>query len=302
MPPDLSNQWLAPAKLNLFLHITGRRADGYHLLQTVFQFIDYFDRLQFTLREDGVISRGAEIAGIDEEIDLTVKAAKLLQKTAKTQLGAQIQLEKNIPMGAGLGGGSSDAATTLVALNSLWQLNFSSDRLAELGQKLGADVPVFIRGHAAWAEGIGEQLTAIDLTEPWYLVIVPPCHVSTGEIFNTAELTRDSAPIKIRDFLVAVAQEKAAQEKLRSGAQADLGLVNVFEPVVRRLYPEVDKVFDWLSAFAQPKLTGSGACVFAEIGSEQTANELMQRLPEQWHGFVAKGLNVSPLLKQAASD
>lgn len=287
MPAGPPKIWLAPAKLNLFLHIIGRREDGYHLLQTVFQFIDFYDRLQFTLCEDGAISRKSQIAGVDAESDLTVKAAKLLQKAAKTLLGAEIQIEKNIPMGAGLGGGSSDAATTLIALNSLWQLKFSVKQLAVLGLELGADVPVFVHGHAAWAEGVGEQLTALDLPEPWYLMVVPPCHVSTGEIFNTPELTRDAAPIKIRDFLAACGEQDFGQCENICG--------NAFEPIVRRLYHEVNKVFEWLSNYAQPKLTGTGACIFAEFASEQSAADVARRLPRQWHGFVAKGINVSPL-------
>lgn len=301
-PPKM---WLAPAKLNLFLHIIGRRADGYHLLQTVFQFIDFYDRLQFTVCEDGIISRQAQLADIDEEADLTIKAAKLLQRAAKTPLGVTIQIEKNIPLGAGLGGGSSDAATTLIALNSLWQLNFSVEQLAALGLELGADVPVFVRGHAAWAEGVGEQLTAIDLPEPWYLVIVPPCHVSTREIFNTAELTRDAAPIKIRDFLAGRGKQDFTDSGLTSAGFANIKFENTefgntFEPVVRSLYPEINKVFGWLSDYAQPRLTGTGACIFAEFESEQLAENIATRLPTQWHGFVAKGVNVSPLHKQAS--
>ncbi len=292
------NMWLAPAKLNLFLHIIGRREDGYHLLQTVFQFIDFYDRLQFTVCKDGVISRETKIAGIDADCDLTVKAAKLLQSTAKTPLGAAIRIEKNIPMGAGLGGGSSDAATTLIALNSLWQLKFSVTQLATLGLELGADVPVFVHGHAAWAEGVGELLTALDLPEPWYLMIVPPCHVSTGEIFNTAELTRDAAPIKIRDFLAAARSKHNVGGLRFERAYFDNDYEkygNAFEPVVRRLYPDINKIFGWLSDYAQPRLTGTGACIFAEFESEKSAEEVARRLPKQWRGFVAKGMNVSPL-------
>ncbi|NOX42557.1 MAG: 4-(cytidine 5'-diphospho)-2-C-methyl-D-erythritol kinase [Gammaproteobacteria bacterium] len=288
LPGKGRDKWLAPAKLNLFLHITGRRADGYHLLQTVFQFIEFYDQLQFSVREDGVICRQSQLVGIDEKSDLSVRAAKLLQTTANSCLGTTIQIEKNIPMGAGLGGGSSDAATTLIALNSLWQLGFSIERLAALGIELGADVPVFVRGHAAWAEGIGEQLTNIDLPEPWYLVIVPPCHVSTGEIFNAPELTRDAPPIKIRDFLSG----QTAGQRTVCG--------NACEPVVRSLYPEINKVFEWLSEHARPKLTGTGTCVFAAFESEQSAEDIAQRLPTQWRGLVAKGINVSPLYTQAS--
>ena len=275
---NLPDKWSAPAKLNLFLHITGRRPDGYHLLQTVFQFIDYCDLLSFDVRMDGLICRTVDLPGLDEQTDLSLRAAKLLQDTAQTPLGASIQVEKHIPMGGGLGGGSSDAATTLIALNSLWDIGFSVDQLADLGLRLGADVPVFVRGHAAWAEGVGEALVAIDLPEPWYLVLVPGCHVSTGEIFNDQELTRDAAPIKIRDFL-------AGQGR------------NVFEPVVRRQYHEVDEVIIWLSQYARPKLTGTGACVFAEFESEQAAKDIAEKLPGNWQGFVARGMNKSPLLE-----
>jgi len=290
MPAEATNSgkwWLAPAKLNLFLHITGRRVDGYHLLQTVFQFIDYYDRLQFSVRKDGLVRRQPVLKDIEEKSDLTVRAARLLQSAANTSLGVTIQIEKNIPMGAGLGGGSSDAATTLIALNSLWQLGFSVKQLADMGLELGADVPVFVHGRAAWAEGVGEQLTVIDLPEPWYLVVAPPCHVSTGEIFSSSELTRSAAPIKIRDFL-------AGQESPRNEAYYG----NVFEPVVRRLYPEINKVFEWLSEYAKPKLTGTGACVFAAFDSKELAEEIEQRLPSQWRGLVARGMNISPMNKQ----
>lgn len=288
----LSNAWLAPAKLNLFLRIVGQRADGYHLLQSVFQFVEFYDKLQFTVRDDGVIERQSQLEGIDEVSDLTLRAAKLLQSTANTHLGVTIEIEKNIPMGAGLGGGSSDAATTLVALNSLWQLKFSIDQLAMLGLKLGADVPVFVRGQAAWAEGIGEQLTNIDPPEPWYLLVVPQCHISTAEIFNTPQLTRDAPPIKIRDFLASVALEH------RKGGD-DQAYGNACESVVRRLYPEVNAAFEWLSEYARPRLTGTGACVFAAFESEQLAQDIAYKLPARWRGLVTKGINVSPLRAQA---
>ncbi len=269
-------RWPAPAKLNLFLHIVGRRDDGYHLLQTLFQFLDYGDELQFAVRNDGVIRRISEVDGVAEADDLVVRAARLLQSASGTGLGADIRLEKHLPMGGGLGGGSSDAATTLVVLNQLWQTGLSSDELAGLGLQLGADVPVFVRGHAAWAEGVGEQLTPVSLPEPWFLVIAPAVHVATGAIFCDPELTRDCRPITIRDFL--------------SGSG-----VNVFEPLVRRRYPEVDEAWRWLDQFAPARLTGSGGCVFASFDSEQQAREVLGRLPSGWWGFVARGCNHSPL-------
>lgn len=279
--PPLSSKshieyWLAPAKLNLFLHITGRRQDGYHLLQTVFQFIDYCDLLHFEVRHDGLIRRVTEIAGVDERQDLVWRAANLLQQESNAHLGVDISIIKRIPMGGGLGGGSSDAATTLVALNRLWDLDLSVSRLVELGIKLGADVPVFINGQAAWAEGVGEKLQSVSLPEPWYVVIMPPCQVATGEIFTAPELTRDGNPIKIRDFLAGQG-------------------VNVCEPVVRSRYPEVGEVLDWLSQFSKARLTGTGACVFAAFDSERLAQEVISKIPSQWSGFVAKGLNTSPL-------
>jgi 4-diphosphocytidyl-2-C-methyl-D-erythritol kinase len=279
--PPLSSKshieyWPAPAKLNLFLHITGRRQDGYHLLQTVFQFIDYCDLLHFEVRHDGLIRRVTEIAGVDERQDLVWRAANLLQQESNAHLGVDISIIKRIPMGGGLGGGSSDAATTLVALNRLWDLDLSVSRLVELGIKLGADVPVFINGQAAWAEGVGEKLQSVSLPQPWYVVIMPPCQVATGEIFTAPELTRDSNPIKIRDFLAGQG-------------------VNVCEPVVRSRHPEVGEVLDWLSQFSKARLTGTGACVFAAFDSERLAQEVISKIPSQWSGFVAKGLNTSPL-------
>ncbi|HEV2110238.1 MAG TPA: 4-(cytidine 5'-diphospho)-2-C-methyl-D-erythritol kinase, partial [Gammaproteobacteria bacterium] len=218
--PGVSRGWPAPAKLNLFLHITGRRADGYHLLQTVFQFLDYGDSLDFHIHEDGRIQRSAGPAGVPAEQDLTVRGAELLKTRSGTRLGAEIRLRKNLPLQAGLGGGSSDAATTLVALNALWGVGLTPAELAELGLELGADVPVFLGGRAAWAEGVGEKLTPLELPEPWYLVIEPACRVATREIFQAPELTRNSAAITIAGF-------RAGQGR------------NDFEPTVRARYPEV---------------------------------------------------------------
>jgi len=272
-----STRWPAPAKLNLFLHITGRRADGYHLLQTAFQFIDYCDWLEFSSRTDGRLIRVVDLPGVDVADDLVMRAAALLQQYSACQLGAEIKLDKRLPMGGGIGGGSSDAATTLVVLNRLWQLNVSVDELAKLGLSLGADVPVFVRGHAAWAEGIGEELTPITLPEPWFVVLVPKCHVSTPELFLNKNLTRDVPLIKMPAFVDGQTQ-------------------NVFEPIVREAYPEVDEALLWLEKYSRSKLTGTGACVFASFDSETQAQSVLKELPEGWEGFAAKGLNRSPLI------
>ena len=269
--------WPAPAKLNLFLHITGRRADGYHLLQTVFQFLEFGDELEFEVREDGRILRNEGPDGVPAESDLTVRAARLLQERSGTRLGAAIKLRKRLPQQAGLGGGSSDAATTLLVLDRLWGTGLGRQRLAALGLELGADVPVFVGGEAAWAEGIGEILTPLDLPEPWYVVLQPDCRVATREIFQAPELTRNSAPIKIARF--------------RSGETR-----NDFEPVVRSRYPEVSEALDWLGGHAPARLTGSGACVFAEFADEAGARRVYAALPLGWRGFVARGCNRSPLM------
>ena len=236
--PMSNRLWPAPAKLNLILHITGQREDGYHLLQTAFQFLDFSDMLDFTVRDDGVISRQSNWQGVVEEDDLIVRAAKVLQQESGCQSGVDINLEKRLPAGAGLGGGSSDAATTLVALNHLWGLEFTVDILADIGLKLGADVPVFVRGHAAWAEGVGEQLTPIEPKEFWYLVVRPDCCISTMEVFNSSDLTRNTPAIRIRDFL-------------RDGGHNDC------ESVVKDLYQEVAEALDWLGQFAVDKMTGT---------------------------------------------
>lgn len=272
--------WPAPAKLNLFLHITGRRADGYHDLQTVFQFLDYADELRFTPRKDGLITAVPTLPDVVPAANLIVRAAHLLQATAKINRGVDIELTKRIPMGGGLGGGSSNAATTLVALNRLWELHYSVGQLARLGLSLGADVPVFIQGHAAWAEGIGEQLTSVSLKEPWYLVIVPPCRVSTQAIFAAADLTRNSKPITIADFLAGLCG-------------------NDCEALVARRYPEVADALRWLGQYAKARMTGTGGCVFAAFDDEADAQSILRRFAEErsapWQGFVAKGMNQSSL-------
>jgi 4-diphosphocytidyl-2-C-methyl-D-erythritol kinase len=276
MSVQAQTKWPAPAKINLFLHITGRRDDGYHLLQTAFQFLDYCDWLEFMPRDDGVVRRLGELADVASEDDLTVRAARSLQALTGTSLGVDIRIDKHLPMGGGLGGGSSDAATTLVALNKLWDLRLSEAQLAELGLGLGADVPVFIRGQAAWAEGVGEKLTPLALPEPWFLVLVPDCHVATAEIFAVPELTRDAQSLKIPAFLSGQGE-------------------NVCEPVVRKRYPEVDKALNWLAQYAPARMSGTGACVFAPFATEAEASQVLEQMPTGWQGFVARGLNRSPL-------
>lgn len=266
---------MAPAKLNLFLHIIGRRSDGYHQLQTVFQILDYGDWLEFETTEDGHIS--IDCPGLEEaaENNLVMRAARALQADSGTQLGAHIHVQKLLPAGGGLGGGSSDAATTLLALNRLWALNYSLSQLANLGLSLGADVPVFIHGHSAWAEGIGEQLQRLNIPQRWYLVITPNCSVSTEEVFSRQELTRNTPPITIPAFFEG-------------------GAGNDCEPVVRRLYQDIDKALNWLDNFSQAQLTGTGACIFAAFGSETDARAVLARVPAHWQGFVARGVDHSP--------
>ena len=272
-------QLCSPAKLNLMLHITGRRDDGYHLLETVFQFIDLCDHLEFDSNDDGSIRRLTGNTAIPEDDDITLTAARLLQSVCNTGMGVNICIDKQIPVGGGLGGGSSNAATCLLALNQLWNLGLSLDRLAELGLQLGADVPVFVHGHAAWATGVGECLTPVELEQPYYLVIHPKIGVSTAKIFSSRELTRNCDPITIRAFLEG------------SGK-------NVCEPVVCGLYPQVAEAIDWLSQFAATSLTGTGACLFAPFDSLEQADAVKSQVPERWDAQVAKGLNISPLHQQ----
>ncbi len=269
--------WPAPAKINLFLHITKQRDDGYHELQTAFQFLDYCDYLQFEITDNTTIDLLTPISGVDNDSNLIVRAARMLQQKINGKQGATIRLDKKLPMGGGLGGGSSNAATTLVALNHLWKAGLSVDELAQMGLDLGADVPVFVRGHAAWAEGVGEKLTEITPPELWYVVIVPACHVSTAEIFSSPELTRDCEPITIPRFLSGEGR-------------------NVCEEVVKRNYLPVSEAIDWLSQYAQPRMTGTGACVFAGFESQEQAEKVITSLPIEWHGFVAKACNQSPLI------
>lgn len=270
----------APAKLNLFLHITGRRADGYHELQTLFQFLDYGDTLTLQATGDGNIQLAPALDQVAAADNLIVRAAQLLQQhCGRPDLGARIHLEKRLPMGGGLGGGSSDAATTLVALNHLWQCGLTEDELAELGLRLGADVPVFVRGRAAFGEGVGEKLTPACPPEHWFVVLKPACNISTGEIFSDEGLTRNTPGITI-----APAFEGDAS-----------GLRNDCEDVVKRLYPEVKSALDWLSKFGPARLTGTGACIFGRFPTEAEARQVWALKPSGIDGFVAKGVNLSPL-------
>lgn len=280
----------APAKLNLFLHVVGRRADGYHLLQTLFRFIDLSDTLHFTPRGDGEVRRVNALDGVPPEQDLCVRAARLLQHETGCKQGVDIELEKRIPMGGGLGGGSSDAATTLLALNRLWELGLSRERLMQLGLSLGADVPVFVYGENAFAEGVGEQLQSYPLAEAWYVVLCPPVHVPTAQIFTHPELTRDTISMTMRAL--------PKGQDFRAGRQP--GLNNDLQAVACKLYPEVAEHLTWLARFAPALMTGSGACVFAEFATEAEANAVLQQLPARMRGFVARGLQHHPLRDYAA--
>lgn len=279
--------WPAPAKLNLLLHITGQRTDGYHELQTVFQFLNYGDELRFQPRSDAKIQRVQNIEGIPADEDLVVKAARAMQQACARQQGVDIYLDKKLPMGAGLGGGSSDAATTLHALNRIWACGLSNDELAEIGVKLGADVPVFVHGFSAFAEGIGEQLTPLELEQPWYLVITPDIHVSTAAIFGDLELTRDCPAIKICGL-------------------SDSGWDNVCLPVVTKHYPKVAEALEILGQYGEARMSGTGASVFAAFETEAEAQRVRASLrestksaiPESWKDFIAKGVNISPLQEQ----
>ena len=266
----------APAKLNLMLRVIGRRADGYHLLQTVIRFIDFGDTLTFRIRDDGVIARAGDVPGVPEDEDLALRAARDLQAACGARRGADITIEKRLPIGGGLGGGSSDAATTLIALNELWGAGFSRDRLLALAAGLGADVPVFVGGDNALAEGIGERLTPVSVPEDWYLVLVPPVAVPTARIFADKDLKRDSKPIKITAFSAGLAG-------------------NDLEPVVCREYPEVARHLEWLRQAAPAWVTGSGACVFAAFPTESAARQVWEQAPRGMQGFIARGLARHPL-------
>ena len=284
----------APAKLNLFLHVIGRRADGYHLLQTLFRFLDFGDTLTLTLREDGLVRQLQPIPGVDTEQELCVRAARLLQRESGTPLGVDIDLQKRIPLGGGLGGGSSDAASVLLALNRLWSLGWPRERLQALGLQLGADVPVFVFGHSAFAEGIGERLTPVVLPPAWYLVLVPPVAVPTAQIFSDPELTRNSDPIKILGFS-AGASIGALQPAALGLTAAGIGR-NDLEAVVCRRYPVVAEQLGWLRQFGPAGMSGSGACVFAAFADEHAARRAHRLLPQGMRGFVVRGVDRHPLL------
>jgi 4-diphosphocytidyl-2-C-methyl-D-erythritol kinase len=274
--------WPAPAKLNLFLHVTGRRADGYHDLQTLFQLIDWCDTIGITVREDGRIERVAGPPGVAPEADLTVRAALALQRVSGCRVGVSLRIVKRIPMGGGLGGGSSDAATVLLALNALWGCGLSLEELSRLGLELGSDVPVFVHGTSAWAEGRGERLQSVELPERWYVVVHPGVSVPTARIFQAAELTRNSPLITIRAFF-------------ESGGRNDC------EPLVRTLFPDVGEALEWLGRLAPARLTGTGSCIFAACASAADAERVAARVPDRWRSFVARGLNVSPVHARLAT-
>ncbi len=275
--------WPAPAKLNLMLHVVGRRQDGYHELQTIFQIIDLCDRIEITVRTDGSITRPKGPAGVPEAEDLVVRAARSLQRVSGTRLGAEIAVKKRIPLGGGLGGGSSDAATTLMALNQMWGLGYTSEQIAEIGGTLGADVPVFVAGRSAWAEGIGDQLIPVKLgPDSWYLVVFPGVSVPTAAVFQAAELTRNSPPTTMRGFL-------------------ETGGRNDCEAVVRARFPAVAEALDWLARYGTARLTGTGSCVFAKFSRVEDAERIAARVPDAWRAFVARGLDESPLLEQLGS-
>ncbi len=274
----------APAKLNLFLHVTGRRADGYHLLQSVFQLLDHGDLLDFSVREDGAIRRTTEVQGVPEDSDLVIRAARTLQTAAQSRSGkkipgADIALHKVLPMGGGLGGGSSDAATTLIALNHLWQAGLTRADLMALALPLGADIPFFLFGQNAFAEGVGEELVAVTTPDCWYVVLEPGVSVPTEKIFGASQLTRDSKPVKITDF---------------SGAPDNFGK-NDLQGVAAVLFPEIAEALHWLAKFGNARMTGSGACVFSAFAQEQQADEVLQLVPARWQAWKAKALARHPM-------
>ena len=275
--PMTAIRWPAPAKLNLFLHVNGRRPDGYHELQTLFIFLNHGDWLEFEpLADTDLLTLSPAIPGVPDEQNLIIRAARLLQGRLPSPMGAHIRLEKVLPMGGGIGGGSSDEATTLVALNHLWQAGLSEDELAELGVQLGADVPVFVRGRAAFAEGVGEKLQPVEVPSAWYLVLKPDCHVATAAVFQDPELPRNTPRMTLHNLLEGVWK-------------------NDCELLVKKRHPEVANALGWLLEYAPSRMTGTGACVFAQFEDEVAARKVLARVPEGWDGFVAKGENISPL-------
>ncbi len=291
--------YLAPAKINLFLHITGVREDGYHLLQTVFQLLDFYDDIHLKVTQNGEIKRINTVAGVPEETDLCVRAAQLLQKVSNTPFGVEIKVDKHIPMGGGLGGGSSDAATVLLALNRLWKLNLNRTELMELGLKLGADVPFFIFGKNAWAEGIGEQLKPIVLMETFYVVLNPSVHVATGQIFANKQLTKNAIPKTMSDFSGLQDQTDInVAEDFESQCNVKSDFINVLEKCVCDEYPQVFDCLQWLKQFGDARMTGSGASIFLEVASKKSAMSILKQKPPHVFGFVAKGLNQHPLFNE----
>ncbi|WP_251978328.1 4-(cytidine 5'-diphospho)-2-C-methyl-D-erythritol kinase [Salinicola avicenniae] len=280
----------SPAKLNRLLRITGRRADGYHELQTLFQLLDYGDTLHVTALPPGheTIELTSDLAGVAAEDNLIVRAAHLLQRTTGCRQGARIRLDKRLPLGGGLGGGSSNAATTLLALNRLWALDLDLERLATMGLELGADVPVFVRGQTAWAEGIGEKLEPVTLPPSWFVIIHPGVSVSTPAVFGHADLTRDSAVITMRRAL--------------DGATPETVWRNDCQSVVRALYPEVDRALNWLGQYGDAMLTGTGACVFCPMDDEASADRVLRHVPKGWQAFKAQGDNLSSLHRTLEAD
>jgi len=274
---DAWTRWPAPAKLNLFLHIVGRREDGYHLLQTAFQLLDWGDEVRLRVRDDGKICRIDPLPGVPDDVDLGVRAAHALKRATGCRLGADIAIEKRVPIGGGLGGGSSDAATVLVALNALWRTELDADALAEIAVGLGADVPVFVRGTSAWAEGIGEQLTPIELPDRWFVIVDPGVPVPTRELFQVPELTRNSPQLTIPLFV--------------SGVPTG----NAFEPVVRGRFPAVAAALDWLGRHGEARLSGSGGAVFAAVASRDAGEAILAAMPAGFRGWVVRGVNESPL-------
>ena len=280
MSASISKQWPAPAKLNLFLHVNGRRADGYHELQTLFQFIEQCDYLDFEITAENTLRLHSNINNVVPDSDnLILRAAKSLQTHTGYTGGATIWLDKRLPMGGGLGGGSSDAATTLIALNTLWNTGLTRSELCKLGLSLGADIPVFIHGFAAFAEGVGEKLSAVNPAEKWYLVIVPDVHVSTAEVFQDPHLPRDTPKLTMDSLLTNPWH-------------------NDCEKLVTEKYPEVAKALGWLLEYAPSRMTGTGACVFGEFTQQQQALAALAKLPSDMQGFVAKGMNISPLISR----
>ena len=278
MSQEISRNWPAPAKLNLFLHINGRRSDGYHELQTLFQFVDCCDQLDFRVTDTPELILHSDMSNVVADSDnLILRAAKSLQQSTGYRGGAEIWLDKRLPMGGGLGGGSSDAATTLVALNQLWNTQLSHDELAAIGLKLGADIPVFIHGFAAFAEGVGECLQTVNPAELWYLIIAPDAHVSTAAVFQDPQLPRNTPKLGI-DTLLSQPWRNDCQE------------------LVVSKYPQVAKALGWLLEYAPSRMTGTGACVFGEFSSQQQALAALAKLPSDMQGFVAKGMNISPLI------